>query len=163
MATGLLYDSIFLEHDTGPGHPERPERLSLTFDHLRNLPWFKDLKPLKPRKAEAEWLSAVHAPGYLRHAEETCRLGLSYLDTPDVAISGNSFDIALLAAGGALEMADQVISGDIQNGFALVRPPGHHAENAAALGFCLMNNAAILARYLQKKHGKMLTQIFLKR
>jgi acetoin utilization deacetylase AcuC-like enzyme len=75
------------------------------------------------------------------------------LDTPDVGISEKSYEIALLAAGGGLALADQIMQGKIQNGFGLVRPPGHHAEKELAMGFCIFNNIAILAKYLQKKHG----------
>ena len=71
----------------------------------------------------------------------------------DVAISSRSHEVALLAAGAALVLADSMMAGEIQNGFALVRPPGHHAENDSALGVCLFNNVAILARYLQKQYG----------
>jgi acetoin utilization deacetylase AcuC-like enzyme len=71
----------------------------------------------------------------------------------DVSVSKKSFNVALQAAGSAMELADQIISAKIDNGFALLRPPGHHAENSMALGFCLFNNVAILARYLQQQHG----------
>lgn len=153
MATGFLFDPRFLEHDTGPGHPECPERLSETLKYLKTLPWFSGLKHLSSKRAELDWLTAIHGLSYIKRAQETCLSGLSYLDSQDVGISKNSFEIALLAAGGALELADQVMSGKIQNGFALLRPPGHHAEKDSAMGFCLFNNAAILAKYLQKKHG----------
>ena len=79
--------------------------------------------------------------------------GHDYLDSPDVQVSRRSFDIALLAAGGVLQLVDAVVSGQVDNGFALVRPPGHHAEKNTALGFCLFNNVAIAARYLQRHHG----------
>ncbi len=68
-------------------------------------------------------------------------------------MSDASFDVALLAAGGLLKLADQVLSGEVDNGFALVRPPGHHAEVDTALGFCLFNNVAVCARYLQHRYG----------
>jgi acetoin utilization deacetylase AcuC-like enzyme len=153
MATGFLYDPRYLSHDTGEGHPERPERLSVTIDYLKTLPWFSKLKNFAPREGEEDWIAAVHSPAYIRHAEQVCKSGYSHLDTPDVGISRESFEIAKLAVGGALELADRVLFGEIQNGFALLRPPGHHAEANLAMGFCLFNNIAILARYLQKKHG----------
>lgn len=153
MATGFLYDTRFLEHDTGRGYPECPARLSASFDFLSGLPWFSTLKKIFPKTAEEEWLRLIHSAEYLRRADETCREGVSYLDTPDVGISENSFEIAKLAAGGAIELADRIASGEIENAFALLRPPGHHAEESNAMGFCLLNNIAILARYLQRKHG----------
>jgi acetoin utilization deacetylase AcuC-like enzyme len=151
--TGFLYDPLYLEHDTGPGHPECALRLKVSLEHLQSLPWFSSLKRVAARKAEEEWLVSTHAPGYIRRAEQACRSGISYLDTPDVGISESSFDAALLAAGGALALADKLAAGEIENGFALLRPPGHHAERGQALGFCLFNNIAVLARYLQKRHG----------
>jgi len=153
MATGFLYDPRYLEHDTGQGHPECPERLVVTLSYLEKLPWFEQLKRVAPRPAEFEWIQAVHSFRYIHHAQATCRQGSSLLDSADVDVCPKSFDIALLAAGGALELADQIMAGNITNGFALLRPPGHHAEQSEALGFCLFNNIAILAKYLQKKHG----------
>jgi acetoin utilization deacetylase AcuC-like enzyme len=153
MATGFLYDPRYLLHDTGEGHPECPARITATVHYLKTLPWFGQLIPLTPRRAEIEWVEAVHSPFYIKHAEETCKANLPILDTPDVGICHESFDIALLAAGGTLELADQVMHGKIKNGFALLRPPGHHAEQNQALGFCLFNNIAILAKYLQKQYG----------
>lgn len=151
--TGLVYDPRFLEHDTGPGHPECAARLEAAMRHLERLPWFTRLVPIAPRAAEPEWLQLVHAADYIERAAQACRQGASHLDTLDVAISPRSFDVALLAAGGALELADRVVAGELANGFALLRPPGHHAERRMALGFCLFNNIAVLARYLQKRHG----------
>lgn len=153
MTTGLLYDESYLLHDAGPGHPERPERLWKTYAHLQKQPWFPRLELLKPRYAEEEWLRSTHSAGYIRRVREACEEGAHMIDTPDVGISPKSFEAACLAAGGALTLADAVMKGSIRNGFALLRPPGHHAEESRAMGFCLFNNAAILARYLQKKHG----------
>ena len=153
MPTGLLYDPRFLEHDAGEGHPESPDRLQAVLQCLKRAPWFSGLKQYTPRLAEEEWLREIHSAEYLERAREACRSGAPVLDTPDVGICGKSYDIARLAAGGALELADRMMAGEIQNGFALLRPPGHHAENGMAMGFCLLNNAAILARYLQRKHG----------
>ncbi len=153
MSTGFLFDPRYLEHDTGPGHPECPERLSESLKYLKTLPWFEKMKFLSPRSAELEWIQTIHGITYMKHALEICKSGQPYLDTPDVGIGENSFEIALLAAGGALELADKVMKKEIQNGFALLRPPGHHAERDEAMGFCLFNNVAVTARYLQKKHG----------
>jgi len=153
MTTGISYDPAFLEHDTGPGHPERPERLVATMDHLRARPCFNDLPLIRPAIPDPAWIETIHSSDYIARAAATCRSGARFLDSMDVAVSANSFDIALLAAGAPMALADTVIGGEIANGFALVRPPGHHAEHDMALGFCLFNNVAILARYLQKQHG----------
>lgn len=152
MTTGFLYDPIYLKHRAGRFHPESPLRLERTYQHLSSLPWFPSLQILSPRQAEDEWLRLVHSAGYLLHARETCARQEAFLDTQDVGICPDSYDVAVLAAGGALMLADSMMRGDIQNGFALLRPPGHHAEENQAMGFCLLNNIAILARYLQRKH-----------
>ncbi len=153
MATGFVYDKRFLDHNAGAGHPERPERLMATMSHLENQSWFASLKQFAPRAADREWVENIHSGGYIDRAAEEIASGVPFVDTPDVGVSRESFDVALLAAGGTLELADRVVSREVDNGFALVRPPGHHAEVNAAMGFCLFNNVAITARYLQKKHG----------
>ncbi|MGI9334290.1 MAG: histone deacetylase family protein [Gammaproteobacteria bacterium] len=153
MTTGFLYDDRFLEHDAGSHHPERKERLISTTAFLAEQPWFSSLKPVVPRICEREWIEKIHTGHLIDRARETCASGAPYLDVADVGICTDSYDVALLAAGGALALADAVVAREIDNGFALSRPPGHHAERDMALGFCLFNNVAIAARYLQEQHG----------
>ncbi len=153
MTTAFLYDDRFLDHDAGTGHPERKERLEFAIRHLRAQPWFGDLLSIDATPCERRWIEEIHDGKYIDRAGEACREGLPFLDVADVGICKASCDIAYLAAGGALALADKVISGEAQNGFSLSRPPGHHAERNLALGFCLFNNVAVLARYLQKHHG----------
>jgi acetoin utilization deacetylase AcuC-like enzyme len=153
MATGFLYDARFLDHDAGAGHPERRERLSSTMAHLQAQTWFGELHMLAPRVAEETWVESVHSHDLVVRARNACEQALPYLDVMDVGISRESFETALLAVGGAQTLADNVIAGKVDNAFALCRPPGHHAEHDQALGFCLFNNVAIAARYLQKEHG----------
>ncbi len=153
MATGFLYDERFLDHDAGARHPERRERLTSTMAHLQSLDWFEQLRMLAPRTADETWVESVHSRDLIERARSACEQELTFLDVMDVGISRASFDVALLAAGGAQELADKVIAEDVDNAFALCRPPGHHAEHDQALGFCLFNNVAIAARYLQKQHG----------
>lgn len=153
METGFIYDDAFLRHDTGPGHPECPARLQATMAHLQSLDWFSNLHPLETRLIETEQLLPVHASDYIRRAEETCLNGGVFLDSMDVGVCRDSYEISLLAAGATLVMADEILKGRIDNGFILTRPPGHHAERSEAMGFCLFNNVAVLARYLQKQHG----------
>ena len=153
VTTGFLYDPVYLNHDTGLGHPECSARLTATMTYLERQPWFSRLAPIAPRDPEHQWIEAVHAAAYLRHAESTCRSGAPFLDVADVSICRDSYAIALKAAGGTLALADELMTNRIDNGFALIRPPGHHAEKTMALGFCLLNNVAILTRYLQKQHG----------
>ena len=153
MATGFLYDSRFLEHDAGRGHPERSERLVSTMAWLEGRDWFDDLVRVDPVIADPAWIETVHDADYIARAEETCRAGAPFLDVADVGVSRRSSDVARLAAGGAIAMADRIVAEDVENGFVLSRPPGHHAERGMALGFCLFNNVAIAARYLQRTHG----------
>ncbi len=153
MATGFLYDQRFLDHDAGARHPERRERLTSTMAHLQTRDWFEQLQMLAPRVADEAWVENVHSHDLIERARSACEQELTYLDVMDVGISSASFDVALRAAGGALELADKVVAGEVDNAFALCRPPGHHAEHNQALGFCLFNNVAIAARYLQKQHG----------
>ena len=153
MTTGFMYDSRFLEHDAGRGHPERRERLLSTMAWLESRDWFADLVRIDPAMADPVWIETVHDASYIARADETCRSGAPFLDVADVGISHQSSDVARLAAGGALAMADRIVAGDVNNGFALSRPPGHHAERGMALGFCLFNNVAVAARYLQRAHG----------
>ena len=153
MTTGFLYDPRFLDHDAGRGHPERRERLVSTMEHLEGRGRLGDLVRVEAAEADPAWIETVHDASYVARAEETCRAGAPFLDVADVGISRESCDVARLAAGGALALADRIVAGDVDNGFALSRPPGHHAERGMALGFCLFNNVAIAARYLQRAHG----------
>jgi len=151
--TGFLFDKRYLDHDTGSRHPESSQRLAATMDHLKRQPWFANLVHLQPNQAEREWIESVHQSDYIDRAWKQCGAGSRILDDPDVTICESSFDVAVLATGGALTIADAVMRGNISNGFALVRPPGHHAEFSRAMGFCLFNSIAITARYLQKCYG----------
>lgn len=153
MNTGFVFDTRFLEHDTGAGHPECSARLTETMKYLRAQSWFKALDPIEATMADLSNISSVHDVTYIKRAEEVCRSGNSYLDSMDVGVCVESYDIALLAAGSAIQLADAIINKNIDNAFALIRPPGHHAENSQALGFCLFNNIAILARHLQNTYG----------
>ena len=153
MKTGFVYDDAFLKHDTGSGHPECQQRLQVTNAHLQSLDWFDCLVPLKAHRIDEAWLRTIHSKTYIKRAKKACEDGQSWLDSSDVSICRESFDISLLAAGAAVSLADKMIAGSLENGFVLARPPGHHAEQEQAMGFCLFNNVAILARYLQNRHG----------
>jgi acetoin utilization deacetylase AcuC-like enzyme len=153
MMTGFVYHPGFLNHDPGPGHPESRERLIAVMDYLEQRHWFKALQQFTPKPADREWIELIHSSEYIERVKATCRSGAAFLDSTDVGICELSYDTALLAAGAPLALADEIIAHHINNGFALIRPPGHHAESNMALGFCLFNNIAILARYLQRQHG----------
>lgn len=148
--TALVYDDDYLRHDTGP-HPENAERLRCIMETLSGDPIWKELVPLKPRKAPVECVEYVHPIEYIRTIDQACRKGSGYLDM-DTVISPHSYWIALLAVGGVLTAVDAVMNGRADNALALVRPPGHHAEPERAMGFCLFNNVAIGARYAQRRY-----------
>ncbi len=153
MTTAFLYNDIFLAHDTGRGHPERSERLVATMEHLQKQSWYQNLQQIAPVAADLDWIATTHDRDYAARVEKSCLQGATFIDTPDVSVSEESYNVALNAAGGSIKLADSVMSGEAQNGFALMRPPGHHAETSTALGFCMFNNVAVCARYLQQKHG----------
>ena len=153
MRTGFLYDPRFLDHDPGRGHPERRERLSSAIDYLRRQPWFANLVQVSGAEADRRWLQTIHTDAYIERAERVCRSGAPYLDVSDVGVCPSSTRVARLVTGSLMAMADQVIAGEVDNGFVLARPPGHHAEADMALGFCLYNSVAITARYLQQQYG----------
>ncbi len=153
MTTGFIYDARFRDHDTGPHHPERPQRMDAVLAAVENAPWRDRLQRHAARAADIALVERIHSLSYIRRAQAACSASAPWLDTTDVTISAASCEVALLAAGTPLVLADALAAGDIDNGFALLRPPGHHAEHELAMGFCLFNNVAILARYLQHEHG----------
>lgn len=144
MRVGLVTDPLFLRHDTGPGHPERPDRLRAVLAAAASLP----LVPLPPRDATRRELEGAHDPAYIASIEGRIAKGATHLDA-DTAVCHDSFDAAVRAAGAALALGEAWLGGRIDAGFAAVRPPGHHACRARAMGFCLFNNVAVLARSLQ--------------
>jgi acetoin utilization deacetylase AcuC-like enzyme len=151
--TGLVFDEIFLRHRTTPGHPECPERLLAIRDSLRAAGIWDKLELIPVRPAERELVELVHESPYIDRVAALAAKGGGYLDSPDTPISADSFHVALCAVGGLIEAAERILAGSIDNAFAAVRPPGHHALPDHAMGFCLFNNVAIVARYLQRQHG----------
>lgn len=149
--TGLLFDDRFLLHKTGPGHPEAPERLIVIMRALEEAGLIPKLIPIPATPAKMKWIEKVHSPRYIYRFEEACMLDLGELDSADNRISPESYDTAVLAVGGILNAVDMLMQGKIDNAFCAVRPPGHHAEENKALGFCFFNNVAIAARYLQSQ------------
>jgi len=151
--TGLVYHPAYLEHDMGMGHPESPNRLRAIVQQLEQSGTMAQLTRIAPRMAEDEWIAKVHTAAYLaslkQHAPASGRVSLD----PDTSMSPGSLTAAYLAAGGALAGVDAIMNCEVEHVFCAVRPPGHHAEAGRAMGFCLLNNVAIAARYAQKKHG----------
>jgi len=152
-ATGFIYDDIYLEHKTTPGHPERPERLVEIIKRLKADGLYSQLVQLRPTPAALDWIAMVHSPDYIERARKSSQSGERYLDTADVPISPRSYEAAVLAAGGVLTAVDAVMNKQVTNAFCAIRPPGHHAMEDQALGFCIFNNVAIGTKYVQKKYG----------
>ncbi len=153
MKTAYVHDPVFLTHDTGRGHPERAGRLEAVQALMVAQDWYENLQQVSPVPVAPKWIEQVHAPGYMQRIRQACVAGAPWIDTPDVAVSPESADVALMATGSLLALVDMVMTGQVDNGFASVRPPGHHAEQDAAMGFCLYNSVAIAVRYLQQQHG----------
>ncbi|MCX6898734.1 MAG: histone deacetylase [Verrucomicrobia bacterium] len=150
--TGFVYGDVYLKHDTGAGHPERADRLAVIVARLKQLHFLSELVMIEPAAASVEWITTIHAPEYVERVKKDCRAGTGYVDTPDAPASTSSYDVALMAAGGLISAVDAVMEGKVRNALCAVRPPGHHALKNRAMGFCLFNNVAIAARYIQKKH-----------
>ena len=149
-ATAVVEDLRFRDHRGPAGHPERPERLAAVQAALdaRTEP----LERLSPRPATPDEVARVHSREHLERIREAVGNAPSQLD-PDTYVSPQSLDVALLAAGGSIDLARRVARGEAHSGLAAVRPPGHHAEAGRAMGFCLLNNVAIAARALQHDEG----------
>ncbi|MBN2150719.1 MAG: histone deacetylase [Candidatus Lokiarchaeota archaeon] len=165
MAVGIVYDPMYLQHQTG-SHVESPERLVATMDLIKseNMLESPDFKLIAPRPATIEEIKMIHHADMIEYARakslQATGRSLEYLDGGDTVVCGKSFDVALLAAGGAMAAADAVLSGEVSSAFALVRPPGHHANASRSSGFCIFNNMAILVEYLLKKKGLKKVAIF---
>jgi acetoin utilization deacetylase AcuC-like enzyme len=149
MTTGLVYDPIYLEHDTGD-HVENPRRLVDAMSYLKETGIKERLISLPARPASLEELEMIHAPEYVSYVKSKAENGGGWLD-PDTVMSPKSYEAALYAAGGVLVAVEAVIKGKVDNAFALVRPPGHHAVRDRAMGFCIFNNVAIAGEFALSK------------
>jgi acetoin utilization deacetylase AcuC-like enzyme len=152
MATLFITHPACLNHLTPPGHPERPDRLR-AIERVFESEKFQDLVRADAPTADFDTIALCHPMDYvtaLRDSSPTS--GLVQIDA-DTSMSPGSFEAALRAAGGGVYAVDEVMAGRISNAFVATRPPGHHTETARPMGFCLFNNAAIAARYAQKRYG----------
>lgn len=148
MHVGYVYHEDYLKHDTGR-HPENAGRLLAVMDSLKNAGLIGKLIPVEPVPAAISQVEYVHSPEHIETVKDFSFLEMP-LD-PDTPTSARSFEVALLSAGGVMAAVDAVIKGTATSVFALVRPPGHHAEPDRSMGFCLFNNVAIAARHARKQ------------
>jgi acetoin utilization deacetylase AcuC-like enzyme len=149
--TGIVKHPIYLEHKTEIFHPESPQRLQSIYSMLETKDFGGKLVEVAPRFATLDELLLVHDAHYIDRVLDTAEKPRVRFD-PDTVTSPKTYKAAWMAAGGVMEAVRAVFAGEIRNGFALIRPPGHHALRDRAMGFCIFNNVAIGARYALKAY-----------
>lgn len=151
--TGIVRHDRCVQHLTGPGHPERPERLAAIQERLEAEGLDAEVEWVEAPEAPLESLKAVHDADFVERVRRQCDEGYGILDTEDTTISRLSFEAARRASGGIIEAVDRVVARSWDRAFVMARPPGHHAERAQAMGFCLVNHVAVAAQRLREHHG----------
>ena len=149
----FISGDVYFKHDTGEFAFENAGRLRAILDGLKENGLWPRLRRADPRPATLDWVGAIHRPEYIATVKKDVQSGATQLSTGHTLLSRDSFDVALWAVGAALAACDEVMQGKADRAFCAIRPPGHHASSDRGMGFCIFNNAAVTARYLQKKHG----------
>ncbi|HLZ19792.1 MAG TPA: histone deacetylase [Smithellaceae bacterium] len=149
---GIVKDRRYLQHTSGASHPESPERLAPVYEMLDNPDTSWKYAFIDARSASHDELAYVHTQHYIDYVASTAGKDYVILD-PDTITCPETYEIAKLAAGGACNAVDAVLTGEVDNAFALVRPPGHHASAANSAGFCIFNNVAIAALHARYVHN----------
>jgi len=150
--TAVVYSPKYLIHKTGTRHPESPSRLRVIMRELKKSGILENERCslVEPEIASIKDLELIHNIDYIQRIQQFCSCGGGLLDQEDTVVSPESYEVALLAAGGTLKAADLVMAGKFRNAFAFVRPPGHHAGPYYSMGFCVFNNIAVAASHLLK-------------
>jgi acetoin utilization deacetylase AcuC-like enzyme len=151
--TGFVYSPGYLSHRTPSGHPESGKRLVGLMKSIRRSGLRDSLVFLGPYVPDEGSIAQVHRADFIARFREAARGGQSHFETRDCAICPDTFDVAMMAAGGVMAGVDAVMNGRVDNVFCAVRPPGHHAGAASAMGFCFFNNVAIGAAYARAVYG----------
>jgi len=149
--TGIAFDPIFLKHDQ-QGHPENAKRLESIIFGLQEKGLLEKVKHINSRSAEIDEIAICHKKEYVEYVKEFCKKGGGYFD-PDTYSNQNSYTAAATAIGSSIDLVKAVIEGELKNGFALLRPPGHHALANRSMGFCLFGNIAIAAKVALTQSG----------
>jgi acetoin utilization deacetylase AcuC-like enzyme len=150
--TAIVYSPRCIEHVTGEGHPERPDRLLTIAHRLRQSSLPPSVEWIEPAAIDLSLVARLHAADYIDRFRRACETNEPWIDTSDCPICPASFEIARISAGGAVAAVDAVMGGHA-NAFCATRPPGHHAERDRAMGFCFFNNVAIATEHLRHQHG----------
>jgi len=150
---GLVFDNRYLHHAISKPSPENPDRLRSVYMHLRQKLMGDCFTHIQPREATDAEVTAAHSPFYMEQLREHAIKEDPFSYDKDTYLMQDSLPTARLAAGGCFALADRIMEGDIDYGFGLIRPPGHHATPGRGMGFCIFNNIALTAEYLRKNYN----------
>lgn len=154
MTTQIAYSNDFSRHDNA-GHPENAERLHVMLNEMRNTSFYDELVFFEPDLISEEALYLLHSDEMIQQVKDLSSIGDSWIDM-DTYVCKSDYETARKAAAGLLQLSRNVLDGKADNGFALVRPPGHHATHDRSMGFCLFNNAALTANEISKTGKQVL-------